>query len=63
MEGLVSGISVWDKHCIGCEKFNKDILVSIQIEGDQEFHDFFLTDAEGKKLMADLQKRILENKK
>ena len=55
---------VHDKGCIGCEKFKKDVMLTIMKEDQKhtEFLDFFLTQKQAESLYEELGKVIGWNK-
>lgn len=62
MEGIINHVSVGDKECNGSKRHDRDIMVTLRVDGDEEFHDFFLTTEQAEKLIGELQKKLEFNK-
>lgn len=62
MEGIATEINVCDKNCNGCVRHSSDIMITLRVKDSPEFNDFFLSNEQAEKLVADLQKRIAINK-
>lgn len=62
MEGIVKNVQVFDERCIGCEKFEKQIMVSFMVDGSDEINDLFFSTEQAEYLRDALIKRLNENK-
>lgn len=60
MEKIVRNTISSDKHCIGCKKFNRDIMVTM-VDEDKEFYDFFLTTEQAENLMESIKRNLINN--
>jgi len=54
-------ITVHDRECIGCARHNKDIMVSVSMDG--QIKDVFLSQSRAKRLRDDLIECIKRNSK
>lgn len=62
METVTKDIRCYGKHVIGCEKHNRDVMISYC--GNSEIiHDVFLTQEQAKKLSKELLEIIQRNDK
>jgi predicted DCC family thiol-disulfide oxidoreductase YuxK len=64
MEGIAKNIRVYDKNCVGCKKFKKDVMVSFMIKEDEtnDIHDIFFTTEQAESLRDQLTKKLEQNK-
>lgn len=63
MENVIKNCDAQDKNCIGSQKFNKDIMVTMVIEGSPaDFHDYFLTTEQAEHLVKRLTSALESNK-
>lgn len=63
MEGVVINTMAYDKGCIGCKRFERDIMVSMHtdIDGKKDFNDFFLTTEQAEYLRDKLTAALNRN--
>ena len=43
MEKMVESVQAYNKECAGCKRWNKNTMISFTFPGDEEVHDFFLS--------------------
>ena len=61
MELIATTIRAYDSGCIGCQRHDRDIMLSFMYEGDPErskIHDLFLTQEQALALHKELGERI-----
>ena len=67
MEAIVKEVAVYYKGVSGCQRFNRDIMVTMTIPTEEpnkegvEFVDMFLTTEQAESLVAQLMRRIADN--
>lgn len=62
-EIIAESVKVYSKHVQGCIWKKRDIMLSFMIDEEEVwFTDVFLTQEQAVKLMADLEKKINNNK-
>ena len=60
-------VRVSDKHCMGCERFDSDIMLTIinkreDKEHSYKFTDIFLSTEQAEKLLSQLEEKLQYNK-
>jgi len=63
---ILSNFTVHDKACKGCVDTNKDVMLSLSIEGDVDgncpsIYDIFLTQEQAINLMNSINRSVTEN--
>ncbi len=58
MEKQIVNIRVYDKGCIGCKKFKKDIMIAYDQTDNSIITDLFLTQEQAKGLLEELKEQI-----
>lgn len=61
MEGISNYITVHDKECRGCIKYNEDIMISFTIEDTDDIHDIFLMQEQAIFLIERLTSKVRYN--
>ncbi|MCK5535411.1 MAG: hypothetical protein KAI79_01215 [Bacteroidales bacterium] len=61
MEYVVKNTVITGKECIGCERHDKDIMLTILPEYD-DFVDIFLSKKQTKRLIVQLKEKLKYNK-
>lgn len=56
----VNTFTIHGKHCMGCTRRKKDIMISCS-HGNKEIVDLFFTDAQARELLEKLTQRLEEN--
>lgn len=59
-ETIIKHISVHGQSCIGCERHEKDVMITFMDEEKENVHDLFLTTSQADGLLNEL-KRVLES--
>lgn len=61
-EKEVLTITAQGKDCIGCQKHQKDIMISYTSKGEDQIIDLFLTEYQARTLLENLNKLFAERK-
>ena len=61
MEILTEQTSASGNGCIGCQRFDRDIMLSIG-SAEHEIMDIFLTKKQAKRVIAQLKTKLKQNK-
>jgi hypothetical protein len=59
MEGVTKVATAYNKNCIGCKRFERDVMVSFMM--DKEFCDIFLTTEQAKYLVKRINEVLKRN--
>jgi hypothetical protein len=61
MEIITKYISAYGKNCYGCKYHEKDVMIEVETENVNSYHDIFLTQEQAITLVESLQKIIKQN--
>ncbi len=68
METIIKSISVFNKKCVGCQRFKKDVMLTIMLDEDNPlcemvgmFQDYMLTTEQAEYLKDELMRILDEN--
>ncbi len=67
MQIKVKSVRAYDKQCRGCEKYNREVMISVEPDDLPKdkycIHDIFLTQQQAEILAVELNEAIKRNKK
>lgn len=62
VDDVVQSIKVYGKKISGCVYHKKDIMLVLTREGEDDWHDWFLTTDQAQDLINQLQEKLKQNK-
>lgn len=63
-ETLAEDVAVYGRRCLGCQRHNREVMLTIQDSNDAKvckFHDVFFTREQAELLLAKLTERLAQN--